>query len=329
MMKFMKRILATITIIATLFLGAAYLCPAHAQEELSQQEEQKEMPPLVPPKGDFSEMRSSGISRVVEVINPMTIKLKDGRMISLAGLDYPDLDFYDPGELAVTAQKVLEDFLIDKKVIVYQTPQSDRGRMNRMGHHIAHLARFDDDDTNDESSAVWVEGLMLSLGLARVRTTKYNRQMAAQMQKLENDARALNLGLWDMKSYAILTPEEATKHIGSYQIVEGTIQNVGMHKNNLYINFGNNWRKDFTLGISGTTLRSFSKEKIDPHKWNGLKVRVRGWIESYNGPFIEINHPERIELLSPQKPEETKKEPNSQEDSPITFDGTALPGYNH
>jgi len=328
MIRIMKQILATITIITTLFLSMLFTAPIHAKQTVT--EETSAAPPLILPKGDFGAMRKSGISKVIEVINPMTVKLEDGRMIALAGLDYPDLDFYDPGELAVTAQKVLEDFLIDKKVIIYQTPKSDSGRMNRMGHHIAHLARIDENSPNDEQSAIWTQGLMLSLGLARARTTKYNRLMSTQMFKLESDARGLKTGLWSMKEYTVLTPEQAAKHIGSFQLIEGKIKNVSMHKNNLYINFGGNWRKDFTIGISSTTVRKFTHEHIYPRQWNGAKIRVRGWIESYNGPFIELNHPERIELLSAKPIDNTPetKQKTKEQDSPITFEGTALPDYN-
>ena len=30
----------------------------------------------------------------------------------------------------------------------------------------------------------------------------------------------------------------------------------------------------------------------------GQKVRVRGWVESYNGPFIEAAHPNQIEIFN-------------------------------
>ena len=29
----------------------------------------------------------------------------------------------------------------------------------------------------------------------------------------------------------------------------------------------------------------------------GKRIRVRGWLRSYNGPVIDVTHPEQIELL--------------------------------
>ncbi len=245
------------------------------------------------PSGDFSSLRKTGIAKVIEVVNPLTVNLDNGGIIHLAGLDFPDLDFYESGDLAITAQKILEDFLVNKKVIIYQTKSKDKGHTNRMGHDIAHLVRANDN--------IWTQGLLLSLGVARVRTTQYNPEMAGQMLALENGARTNKSGMWNMDEHKILSPEQAEEYIGSYQIVEGKVQSASLRKNKLYLNFGNNWRDDFTVAISAFNLRKFVKAKIDPKQWNGKLIRVRGWIKSYNGAYMEIEHPERFEALFKQQ----------------------------
>lgn len=261
------------------------------------------------PGGDFSDLRRTGTAQVVEVVNPLTVKLEDGRFIHLAGLDYPDLDFYEPGDLSVTTVEILNDFLKGHDVVIYQTRSSKAGRINRMGHHIAHLVRSDKD--------VWVQGMVLALGLARVRTTKYNPDMAGQMLALEGAARGAKDGLWGMEDYKVLTPEDAGNNIGSYQLIEGSIRNVSRQKNTLYLNFGANWRDDFTVSVRSSDLRAFQKLKLEPQDWNGKRIRVRGWVESYNGPHIKIDHPARIELLfekateKPEKPKPAKTDPRS------------------
>ncbi len=242
---------------------------------------------------DFSSLRKTGVSIVTEVVNPLTIKLEDGRIIHLAGIDYPDLDFHDAGDLSVTAQKILEDFLVGKKVAIYQTKSKDRGRVNRMGHDIAHLVRVDDN--------IWTQALLLSLGVARVRTTKYNFEMAKQMLSIEDKARSSGSGMWSMDEYKILSPKQAEYHIGSYQIVEGVIKSVSMRKNKLYLNFGDNWRDDFTIAVSAIDLRRFMRRKIDLKQWNGKLIRVRGWIRFYNGPYVEVDHIAQFEPLFKQE----------------------------
>ncbi len=277
----MKNILTIFSFLTSLF----FAFNLYAKEQLM-------------PNGDFSDMRKTGAGKVIEVINPLTIKLEDGRFIHLAGLDFPDLDFYEAGDLSITAQKILEDFLINKKVIIYQTKSKDKGRSNRMGHDIAHLVRV--------NGYIWTQGLLLSLGVARVRTSKYNPEMAHQMLKLEKEARENKSGMWNMDEHQILTPDKAQEHIGSYQIIEGKVQNATLRKNKLYLNFGKNWRDDFTVAISAFDLKQFIKKKIDPKSWNGKLIRVRGWIRSYNGPYMEIDHAERFESLFEQEQEQNQ-----------------------
>jgi len=38
----------------------------------------------------------------------------------------------------------------------------------------------------------------------------------------------------------------------------------------------------------------------------GYNVRVRGWLKEYNGPMVELSHPEQLEVLGKA---ETKKDP--------------------
>ena len=263
-------------------------------------------------------MLKTDTAKVTEIINPLTVKLEDGRLVHLAGLDYPDLDFYDPGDISVAAVEILTDFLKGKHVRLFQTRDKEKGRVNRMGHHIAHLRRTDNN--------VWVQGLLLSLGAARVRTTFYNPEMAEQMLALENIARKENSGLWEIDEFKILTPETAAEHLGSYQVVEGVVKKVSMQKSHLYLNFGNNWREDFTISIAKSDLRQFNKQQLNPQQWNNKTLRVRGWIESYNGPLIRVDHPEQIEIVKTNAP--PPEQPEKPAEETVNKPGSALPALN-
>ncbi|MGH1376506.1 MAG: thermonuclease family protein [Alphaproteobacteria bacterium] len=286
----MKNIVTIILALTTLFFAHI----SYAQED------------FILPEGNFETLRKDGTAFVDEAISPLTLRLNNGKFIHLAGLDIPDFDVHDPGELTETAINILNDFLKGQEITIYQTTSSNRGRINRLNHHIAHIVRKDDN--------VWVQGMLISLGIARVRTTKYNPEMATQMYALESLARARKHGLWAMTDFPILSPEQAENHIGSYQVVEGTVRSAAMRKNRVYLNFGNNWRDDFTASISSSNLRSFNKQGIDTQSWNGKKIRVRGWLSYRNGPYIEVDHPERFETPQTKQSQKTN-----------TLDGSALP----
>lgn len=237
-------------------------------------------------QGDFQALKHAGQASVSEVIDPLTVLLDDGRIIRLAGIDVPNAG---GSEFDVLARDILRDLLGGRRVTLHQTRKKDTGRINRMGHHIAHITRSSDE--------VWAQGVLLSLGLARVKTTKRTPEMAAQMLALEATARAGGVGLWVDQAYMILSADEMGDPAGQFVIAEGQIKSVSLKKNRIYMNFGGNWRSDFTVSIAPEDKRAFSKAQANPMSWGGQNVRVRGILKSINGPYIEIDHPEAIELL--------------------------------
>ena len=236
-------------------------------------------------------MVSAGRSAVTQVITPDTIGLRDGRILHLSGVEFPDLHQPDgPGPLAQTAKRVVTDLLLGHDVRLYQTQDKTLGRVNRMEHIIAQLERADGE--------VWVQGTLLVLGLARMKTGLRNRDMAGQMRLLEDFARQNKDGLWALSGYSILRAKSSPKNsINHYGVVEGTVRNVSTTKTNTYINFGEDWKTDFTIVLPSSSRRAFVKSGIDPLQWNTRTLRVRGWLEFHNGPSIEIDHPEQVEVL--------------------------------
>jgi len=65
----------------------------------------------------------------------------------------------------------------------------------------------------------------------------------------------------------------------------------------VYLNFGADWRSDFTVALRRDALKTFAAAGVDPLGYAGRLIRVRGWLTSYNGPMIEATHPEQIEVL--------------------------------
>ena len=66
-----------------------------------------------------------------------------------------------------------------------------------------------------------------------------------------------------------------------------------------YLNFGTDWKTDFTVVVPPDAVRLFRREGVDIPSFQGRTVRVRGWLRWYNGPQMEVTHPEQIEVLDP------------------------------
>ena len=91
--------------------------------------------------------------------------------------------------------------------------------------------------------------------------------------------------------------DEAPRFVGSFQLIEGRVREVAVVRKRAYLNFGEDWRTDFTISIAPRDRRRFLADGIDPMGYQGQRVRVRGWLRHYNGPLVDVTHPEQIEIL--------------------------------
>ena len=134
-------------------------------------------------------------------------------------------------------------------------------------------------------------------GFARVYSFRDNRALVSAMLAIEREARGARRGIWADPYYRVLAPDEAARHVGSFQIVEGQVRDAAVVKRRGYLNFGADWRSDFTVTVAPRDRKLFQEAGLAIADFDGRTIRVRGWIKSFNGPMIEATHPEQIELF--------------------------------
>jgi hypothetical protein len=64
-----------------------------------------------------------------------------------------------------------------------------------------------------------------------------------------------------------------------------------------YVNFGDDWKKDFTLMIPIDIWEGLSQDTRYMLTTPTIKVLARGTLSSYYGPMIKIKHPAQLEIL--------------------------------
>ncbi len=224
----------------------------------------------------------------MSIVDGDTVVLQDGREVRLVGLQAPKLALGRPNftdwPLAIEAREVLAALVKNEDV---QLSYGGR-REDRYGRLLAHLFLAD---------GRWVQGAMIAKGMARVYSFPDNRSCVRDLLRLEEQARGMRRAIWDQSYYAVLPADEPHRlltHLDSFQLVEGTVKRAALVRGRLYLNFGDDWRKDFTATIAPKHLRQFSD---DLEVYRDARIRVRGWIKSYNGPEIVVTHPEQIEFL--------------------------------
>ena len=120
----------------------------------------------------------------------------------------------------------------------------------------------------------------------------------AALLALEAEARGARRGLWALPEFRVITSNEAIRHLDSFQLVQGRVRNVDRKAGRTFVNFGEDWRSDFTVEIAARLRRHLAAVGLDPADYQGKMVRVRGWIKSRNGPLIELVQPEQIEVIA-------------------------------
>lgn len=251
---------------------------------------------LVPavPAAALEGLRPGGEAKVVSVVDGDTVVLDraiDGAtQVRLTGIQAPKLALGRPNfkdwPLAAEARKELEALTLGRPVRLFHGPQ----RMDRHGRLLAHLVGPD---------GLWLQGEMLKRGLARVYTFADNRDRAAEMYRLEREAREAKRGIWALPYYAVrgTDPKALDRDRDTFQVIEGRIADAALARGVLYLNFGANWRDDFTARVGKDALKLFRAAGLGPEDFRDRRVRVRGWLRERNGPMIDLSHPEQIEFL--------------------------------
>lgn len=240
-----------------------------------------------------AEAREAG--RVAEVVDGDTVVLSTGAEVRLVGIQAPKLALGRPGfktwPLGPEARAALAEIAQDRRAWTW----SPGNPGDRYGRVLAHVYVED-----GEGARVWLQGAMLSNGLARVYTFADNRACVEEMLAAERRARAAGLGLWALDAYRVFQADEVARlraREGFYDLVEGRVRKAAVVRGRGYLNFGDDWKTDFTVTVAPGDLRLFRREGTDFAAYEGRRVRARGWIRSFNGPVIEATHPEQIEVL--------------------------------
>jgi micrococcal nuclease len=245
-----------------------------------------ELPPL-PAAG----LRDGGAGTAVDVVDGDTLTLEDGVQVRLAGIQAPKLplgrDHVEKWPLADDSRALLSRLALGRRLTLHHGGAA----IDRYGRRLAHLT---------DGDGVWLQGALLAAGMARVYSFADNRALVAQMLAIEARARASRRGIWRLAWYAVRDAADQDglgKMSGSLQLVAGRVRAAEEVRGWRYLNFGDDWRRDFTIAIAAADWPAFTDAGIALADFAGWQVRVRGWMKRRNGPTIRATHPEQIEWL--------------------------------
>lgn len=237
----------------------------------------------VPPAGNSSQVK------VTEVIDGDTVRLSNGKLLRYIGMDTPEIRIkegeefiYAPQLFSLEAKKFNEQLVEGKFVKI----EFDVDKVDKYGRMLGYC--YVDD--------VFVNAKLVQEGLAVVYTRPPNVKYADRFIELQRSAREAKKGLWG--AYEVINHSEAHKYIDQVRTVKGKVLNTYDSGKTVYLNFGSDYKTDFTVVIFKDSLKFFQEKGISPLTFYKKKtIQVTGKIKKYNGPEIVVNTPGEIEIL--------------------------------
>ena len=83
----------------------------------------------------------------------------------------------------------------------------------------------------------------------------------------------------------------------SSPLSRGGILSVGERSRRTYLNFGADWKQDFSVTIPKRSWATMTKGAVSAASLRGRTVRVRGIVETWTGPVMEIVVGDMLEVL--------------------------------
>lgn len=247
---------------------------------------------LLPGAGPGCELVPDAPRAVAKVIDGETLQLQDGTEVRLIGALTPRA--FDAGVAGADwpaereARSALEATVSGRAVVTATVGR----KFDRYGRLLAHVFLLRDD------GPVWLQAALVAAGQARAYVLPESTACAEPLIAQEAAARAASAGLWRNPAYAVRDASrtgELSKLRNSYQIVDGIVTGIADVRGHVYVNFGDDWRTDFTAGVA--TARVDRQWLDEVRALAGKRVRVRGWIERQNGPYIAVVDRSQLQVL--------------------------------
>lgn len=223
------------------------------------------------------------VARVTAIVDPVTIRFTDGREARLLHLHPPRPSY---------ARRQTVDRLAG--LTLGQELRFDLGDPGISRHGLLRIeaaARIDAPSIGAEIGLQLVrEGRLLVFPEPGAPPARIAVLLDAERAAREGDA-----GNWKTGLFSIAAAQPFTGHTDDFGIVEGVVRKASRVGSRRHLEFGPDWRTDFTVGLSGDARKKWGDHSADTATTDKT-IRVRGWIRWWNGPYMEIDDGFALEL---------------------------------
>lgn len=221
--------------------------------------------------------------QVIQVIDGDTFEVKGDERVRILGIDTPER--YKP--YYREAREFLKDTILGKEIRLNPCESTPRDRYAR------NLA-FVEIGGKDVGTELLRRGLARTLFIGSC-----SRKKSSLYLVLERSAFRQARGIWSIQQPRRVDHDQAGSYIGWMMNVTGQVRRVHIGPKAIHLNFGKDYRKDFTAVIFRSDLSSLSKQGLlmPVTDYKGKHVQVTGYLRSYQGPEILIDSADQIKVL--------------------------------
>jgi endonuclease YncB( thermonuclease family) len=223
---------------------------------------------------------------VAAIVDGDTLRLADGTLVRLAAVEAPGDPAPAVGDRAPAeaAASFLGDAALGRPVVLSPLAKDRYGRL-RADVHLA--------------DGRWLQAELVAAGLARVRPGFGESGCARLLLAIEAGARRRNRGIWASPAFAVKTADDPSllARSGLYEVVEGRVVSVARGLRLAFIDFGRDFRRDFTVMVPNAIVADWAAAGMPLEGLRGRRVRVRGLVEESGGPAIRLADSIELELV--------------------------------
>ncbi|MCG6122209.1 MAG: hypothetical protein MEP57_05815 [Microvirga sp.] len=187
-------------------------------------------------------------------------------------------------------------------------------RAARSDHAVAFLAGADEDRWRRRPARILLDpgsdaprdlaATLIATGAARVDPGAREALCDAALLAREETARRAGRGLWREERIRPLSadqPELILERAGRFAIVEGVVVGVGERTRRTYIDFSRNWDGGFTVMATPRIWSALVARGLDADALTGRRIRVRGIIQIWRGPAVELTTADFVETMDAER----------------------------
>jgi endonuclease YncB( thermonuclease family) len=212
------------------------------------------------PDAEACDLSSAERQSVAEVKDGETLVLSDGRVVRLIGAKAPAAPLGWQGN---RPWPMVEESKAALTAMAQGSEVELRFGGSRTDRHDRTLAQV---FAVKGEELVWLQGELVGKGLARAYSFPDNHACMRALLAREDEARAAHRGIWASSAYRVVEAdnvERLSRLARSFQLVEGMVASVGETKARLYLNFDQDWRKDFTVSVTQKETEAFKHDGLD------------------------------------------------------------------